>query len=122
MEIMRTHAQNGYELLSQSNSKMLQTGAEVALTHHERWDGTGYPRGLKGDQIPLFGRIVNVADVFDALMSKRVYKEPFPLDKTIQIMSDLSNKAFDPTLIDLLIKNKDRFGSIFEQNPDQNIN
>lgn len=119
MEIMRTHAQNGFDLLAQSNSKMLQTGAEVALTHHERWDGTGYPRGLKGSEIPLFGRIVNVADVFDALMSRRVYKEPFPLDKTLQIMSDLSNKAFDPELIALLIQNKDQFGTIFEQNPDQ---
>jgi response regulator RpfG family c-di-GMP phosphodiesterase len=120
MEIMRTHAQNGYELLAQSNSKMLQTGAEVALTHHERWDGTGYPNGLKGTQIPLFGRIVNIADVFDALMSRRVYKEAFPLDKTIQIMSDLSEKAFDPELLDLLVKNKDQFGAIFVQNPDQN--
>lgn len=120
IEIMRTHAQNGYELLAKSNSKMLQAGAEVALTHHERWDGTGYPNGLKGDQIPLFGRIVNIADVFDALMSRRVYKEPFPLDKTIQIMSDLSEKAFDPELLDLLVKNKNQFGAIFAQNPDQN--
>jgi response regulator RpfG family c-di-GMP phosphodiesterase len=120
MAIMRTHAQNGYELLADSNSKMLQTGAEVALTHHERWDGTGYPNGLKGENIPLFGRIVNVADVFDALMSKRVYKEAFPLDKTIQIMSDLSGKAFDPELIDLLAKNIDQFGAIFERNPDHN--
>ena len=119
MAVMRTHAQNGFDLLAQSKSKMLQTGAEVALTHHERWDGTGYPRGLKGTEIPLFGRIVNVADVFDALMSRRVYKEPFPLDKTIQIMSDLSGKAFDSELIDLLVQNKDRFGAIFEQNPDQ---
>lgn len=119
MNIMRTHAQNGFDLLGQSNSKMLETGAEVALTHHERWDGTGYPSGLKGNLIPLFGRIVNVADVFDALMSRRVYKEPFSLDKTIQIMSDLSGKAFDPDLIDLLVKNKDQFSSIFNQNPDQ---
>ena len=119
MATMRTHAQNGFDLLAQSNSKMLQTGAEVALTHHERWDGTGYPRGLKGTEIPLFGRIVNVADVFDALMSRRVYKEPFTLDKTIQIMSDLSDKAFDPELITLLIQNKDQFEAIFEQNPDQ---
>jgi len=119
MNIMRTHAQNGFDLLAQSNSKMLETGAEVALTHHERWDGAGYPNGLKGNEIPLFGRIVNVADVFDALMSRRVYKEPFPLDKTIQIMSDMSGKAFDPELIDLLIQNKDQFSSIFDQNPDQ---
>lgn len=118
MNIMRTHAQNGYELLAQSNSKMLQIGAEVALTHHERWDGGGYPNGIKGKNIPLYGRIVNIADVFDALMSKRVYKEAFSLDKTIQIMSDLSGKAFDPDLIDLLVKNKDQFGAIFEKNPD----
>ncbi|CAM3835112.1 HD domain-containing phosphohydrolase [Polynucleobacter antarcticus] len=120
MNTMRTHAQNGYDLLAHSSSKMLQTGAEVALTHHERWDGEGYPRGLKGTEIPLFGRIVNVADVFDALMSRRIYKEPFPLDKTIQIMTDLSDKAFDPKLIDLLVVNKNQFRAIFEQNPDQN--
>ena len=118
METMRTHAQSGFDLLGRSNSKMLETGAEVALTHHERWDGTGYPNGLKGNEIPLFGRIVNVADVFDALMSRRVYKEPFPLDKTIQIMSELSGQAFDPALIDLLVKNKDQFSAIFDQNPD----
>jgi response regulator RpfG family c-di-GMP phosphodiesterase len=118
MDTMRTHAQSGFDLLGRSNSKMLVTGAEVALTHHERWDGTGYPNGLKGHDIPLFGRIVNVADVFDALMSRRVYKEPFPIDKTIQIMSDLSGQAFDPALIDLLVKNKDQFSAIFEQNPD----
>jgi hypothetical protein len=118
MDTMRTHAQSGFDLLGRSNSKMLVTGAEVALTHHERWDGTGYPNGLKGNDIPLFGRIVNVADVFDALMSRRVYKEPFPIDKTIQIMSDLSGQAFDPALIDLLVKNKDQFSAIFEQNPD----
>ena len=119
MNIMRTHAQNGFDLLDQSNSKMLETGAQVALTHHERWDGAGYPNGLKGNEIPLFGRIVNVADVFDALMSKRVYKDPFPLDKTMEIMSDLSGKAFDPELIDLLIQNKDQFSAIFSQNPDK---
>lgn len=119
MDTMRTHPQNGYDLLAQSNSIMLQTGAEIALTHHERWDGTGYPKGLKGDAIPLFGRIVNVADVFDALMSRRVYKEPFSLDKTIQIMSDLSNKAFDPEIVGLLIKHKNQFGSIFKENPDE---
>jgi len=118
MDTMRTHAQSGFDLLGRSNSKMLVTGAEVALTHHERWDGTGYPNGLKGNDIPLFGRIVNVADVFDALMSRRVYKEPFPIDKTIQIMSDLSGQAFDPALIDLLVKHKDQFSAIFEQNPD----
>lgn len=118
MDTMRTHAQSGFDLLGRSKSKMLETGAQVALTHHERWDGTGYPNGLKGNEIPLFGRIVNVADVFDALMSRRVYKEPFPLDKTIQIMSELSGQAFDPALIDLLVKNKDQFSAIFDQNPD----
>lgn len=119
MEIMRTHAQNGHDLLKQSNSKMLQIGAEIALTHHERWDGTGYPKGLKSTDIPLFGRIINVADVFDALMSKRVYKEAFPLAKTIQMMTDLSGKAFDPKLIDLLIQHQAEFEAIFAQNPDE---
>lgn len=118
MAIMRTHTQNGHDLLVQSNSKMLQVGAEIALTHHERWDGTGYPNRLKSEEIPLFGRIINVADVFDALMSKRVYKEAFSLEKTIQLMTDLSGKAFDPTLITLLVANKNQFEQIFTKNPD----
>jgi response regulator RpfG family c-di-GMP phosphodiesterase len=118
MAIMRTHTQNGHDLLVQSNSKMLQVGAEIALTHHERWDGSGYPNGLKSEEIPLFGRIINVADVFDALMSKRVYKEAFSLEKTIQLMTDLSGKAFDPTLITLLVENKNQFEQIFTKNPD----
>jgi response regulator RpfG family c-di-GMP phosphodiesterase len=119
MMVMRTHSQNGYNLLKQSNSRMLQTGAEIALSHHERWDGMGYPNGLKSTDIPLFGRIVNVADVFDALMSKRIYKEAFPLIKTIEIMTDLSGKAFDPELIDLLVKHQHEFESIFAKNPDE---
>lgn len=119
MEVMRGHARNGYDLLSDSRSDMLRLGAEIALTHHERWDGTGYPRGLKGEEIPLHGRIVCLADVFDALMSKRVYKEAFSFEKTTRIISEGSGKFFDPRLVELLLANGDQFKEIFRSNPDQ---
>lgn len=115
---MRSHAQSGFDLLIGSSSEMLQLGAEIARTHHERWDGSGYPRGLKGDQIPFAGRIVALADVFDALMSKRVYKEAFSFDKTVSIIKEGSGRFFDPQLVDLLIQNGPLFEEIFEKNPD----
>ncbi len=119
MEVMRSHAQNGYDLLCESNSEMLRLGAEIAQTHHERWDGTGYPRKLKGDAIPLCGRIVSLADVFDALMSKRVYKEAFSYEKTAQIISEGSGTSFDPQLVELLLTNGEQFQEIFQNNPDE---
>jgi response regulator RpfG family c-di-GMP phosphodiesterase len=116
--VMQGHAQNGWDLLHGTGSEMLELGAEIARTHHERWDGSGYPRGLKGDQIPLFGRIVSLADVFDALMSKRVYKEAFSFDKTISIIQGGAGKHFDPDLVALMVKNGPLFKDIFDQYPD----
>jgi len=116
---MRSHAQNGWDLLCESNSEMLRLGADIARSHHERWDGTGYPNKLKGEEIPLHGRIVSLADVFDALMSKRVYKEAFSYEKTAQIIAEGSGKMFDPKLVDLLLANGEQFAEIFRNNPDQ---
>lgn len=118
MLVMQSHAQSGFDLLIGSTSEMLKLGAEIAQTHHERWDGSGYPRKLKGEQIPLAGRIVALADVFDALMSKRVYKEAFSFEKTIEIIQENSGRFFDPNLVDLLVKNGEQFYEIFEKNPD----
>ena len=79
---------------------MLATARTIALTHHERWDGTGYPQGLKGEQIPLFGRIVAIADVFDALISRRPYKEAMNPAEALSTMAKEHGKAFDPALLE----------------------
>lgn len=100
-EIMKQHAEIGYRILSGSKSDLLILAANIALTHHERYDGGGYPNGLSGESIPLEGRITTIADVFDALTSKRVYKIAFPLDQAIKMMRDEKGKHFDPYLLDL---------------------
>ena len=99
-EVMKGHARIGYELLKDSRSEIMKAGAEVAISHHEKFDGTGYPHGLKGNQIPLFGRIVAVADVFDALTSKRPYKEAFPFAEAMAILRRDAGSHFDPQLVD----------------------
>ncbi|WP_207549454.1 HD-GYP domain-containing protein [Methylorubrum salsuginis] len=96
---MRQHALRGYRMLHDSPSRLLQIAAEVALTHHERWDGTGYPRGLKGEEIPRSGRIVAVADVFDALISARSYKPAWPLEKARAHIEADSGRHFDPACV-----------------------
>lgn len=100
-EIMKQHTVIGAQLLSNSHSPVLQMGEMIALTHHEKWDGSGYPNRLAGMDIPLVGRICAIADVFDALSSKRCYKDPWPLDKTLKEMHSLAGKQFDPHLVDL---------------------
>jgi putative two-component system response regulator len=100
-EIMKQHAQIGYEILRGSQSELLETAAIIAWTHHEKYDGSGYPRGLRGAEIPLEGRIVAIADVFDALTSKRVYKPAFSLEQATQMMTEGQGKHFDPGLLDL---------------------
>lgn len=94
--IMRTHAEKGYEILQGSKSNLLDVAAVIAMTHHEKWDGTGYPKGLKGEDIPLHGRIVAVADVFDALTSERPYKKAWEIDRALQFLRDNTGSHFDP--------------------------
>ena len=96
---MRSHTLLGDMMINVGSSPLLRMASEIALTHHERWDGTGYPIGLKGTDIPLSGRIVAVADVFDALSSKRVYKPAFPIDKCFAILEEESGTHFDPTIV-----------------------
>jgi putative two-component system response regulator len=98
-EIMKRHTTVGYDILKDSPAKLLQTAALIALTHHEKYDGTGYPQGLRGEKIPMVGRITAVSDVFDALTSARPYKEAWPVDKAIAEMHQLSGSHFDPQLI-----------------------
>lgn len=92
--------------------------AEISLTHHEKWDGSGYPQGLKGEDIPISGRITAVADVFDALGSKRAYKDPWDSTRIKAILEEERGRHFDPALIDIMIENFDEFLSVREQFPD----
>ena len=100
-EVMQTHATIGDEILQQGDSDILRLAAEVALTHHEKWDGSGYPRGLVGEAIPLLGRIVAIADVFDALTSERPYKKDWPIRKAVGLITGEAGKHFDPQLVEL---------------------
>ena len=106
-EIMKTHAQIGYEMLKHSKRPLLKTAAIIARTHHEKFDGSGYPRGLKGKNIHIYGRIVAIADVFDALGSDRVYKKAWEDEKIFEFFKAQSGKHFDPELIEIFFKHKD---------------
>lgn len=100
--VMRTHTAIGAELLGNSDSPLIQLACQVASDHHERWDGAGYPNGLKGDEISIEGRIVAVADVFDALTSKRPYKDAWSVDEALRYMEGQSGSHFDPALLPIL--------------------
>ena len=108
-EIMKTHAKIGYDILNSSNSPILKSAAIVSYMHHEKWDGLGYPQGLKGEDIHIFGRITAIADVFDALGSDRCYKKAWPLEKILEFFEEQKAKHFDPKLIDLFVENLDEF-------------
>ncbi len=116
--IMQTHAQIGADILSKSDRRILQLAAIIAGQHHERWDGTGYPRGLKGEQIHIAGRITALADVFDALGSKRCYKEPWDDKDIIDLIKKESGHQFEPKLVELLLANIDEILAIRANHPD----
>ena len=101
-ETMKTHAAIGAEILSGDDSELLGMAGTIALTHHEKWDGSGYPNSLKGEQIPLVGRIVALADVFDALTSERHYKKAWTLEATMDYVESNRGKHFDPNMVDAL--------------------
>ncbi len=109
MSIMKTHAQLGYDILKHSDLDLIKASAIVAYEHHEKYDGSGYPRGLKGNDIHIFGRITAIADVFDALGSHRVYKKAWEDSKIFNFFKDEKGKHFDPELIDLFLNNKSLF-------------
>ncbi|MDI7269559.1 MAG: two-component system response regulator [Myxococcota bacterium] len=98
--VMKRHATIGAEILSRSDADVIRTGEVIAASHHEKWDGSGYPNGLKGEDIPIAGRIVAIADVFDALTTKRPYKEPFPIEKAFGILREGRGAHFDPAVVD----------------------
>ena len=109
---MERHTVIGYQILSGSGSALLELGASIALTHHEKWDGTGYPRKLAGPQIPMEGQVAAVADVFDALTSDRPYRKAFPLERAVDIMKGERGKHFDPRLVDMLFESMDQISEI----------
>ena len=110
-KIMKTHAQMGYEILKYSKSEYLQAGAVIALTHHEKWDGSGYPTGLISETIHIFGRIVSIADVFDALTSFRPYKKAWSFDDALKYLDEKSGKDFDPKMVQIF---KDKIDEVKE--------
>ena len=114
-EIMKTHARIGYDILKYSQSGYLKAGAVISYSHHEKFDGSGYPLGLSGERIPILGRIVAVADVFDALTSVRPYKDAWSIEDACALLVEEKGKHFDPNLIDLFIENLDEIKSIKSQ-------
>jgi len=108
-EIMKTHTQAGYEMLKDSKLDVLQMGALVAMQHQEKFDGSGYPKGLKGEEIHIYSRITTVADVFDALGSQRSYKQAWAVVDIVQYFAEGRGTHFDPHLVDLLLGNLDEF-------------
>jgi putative two-component system response regulator len=109
---MKNHTLIGAKLLSQSKSRILQMAREIALSHHEKFNGKGYPNGLAGKNIPLSGRIVAIADTFDALTSKRPYKDPYPPEMVLDIIRKEKGKHFDPDITDIFLKDYDTFVKI----------
>jgi response regulator RpfG family c-di-GMP phosphodiesterase len=103
-ELMRRHTDVGAAILAGSSSPIMQMAEEIALTHHERWDGSGYPRGLSGEDIPIAGRICAVCDVFDALLSDRPYKDPWPLQEALGELRRERGRQFDPHVVDAFLR------------------
>ena len=116
--VMKSHSMIGYRILSNSTSDLLNFAATIALTHHERMDGTGYPRGLVEDEIPFEGRIVAVADVFDAMTTNRVYRPAYPIGEALEIMREGRGDHFDPKILDCFFESMDRVFGIRELHAD----
>ncbi len=111
-EVMKNHCQMGYNMLSHSKRDVLQSAAIIAYQHHEKWDGSGYPQGLAGEEIHIYGRIVTLVDVFDALAAKRIYKEKWALPEILTYIEKQRGSQFDPKLVDFLVENIDAFLAI----------
>ncbi len=117
-KVMEQHTLIGARILGGSESQLLRAGEVIALSHHEKWDGTGYPSGLTAESIPLYGRICAVADVFDALISKRCYKSAFPKEEAYEILKHGRGSHFDPQIVDVFFSHLDDVTAIQEQYPD----
>ena len=120
-DIMKTHTLIGGKILEDPRTDLITLAREVAMSHHERWDGAGYPRGLTGEDIPMPARLVAIVDVFDALLAKRCYKEAFPLEKALDIITAENGKHFDPDVTEALLMNLDDLLAAFRDHPDEAI-
>jgi len=119
LDVVKAHTAIGARMLTGSPSRILQMAEEIALYHHENWDGTGYTPGLRGERIPLAGRIATVADVFDALTHERPYKRPWTIDETVSWMDSVRGRKFDPGAIDALLRSIDAIRSrVLERDDD----
>jgi len=116
-KLMENHPKIGHEMLKHSERDILIAAGTIAYEHHEKWDGTGYPCGLKGEEIHIFGRIIAVADVFDALFSSRVYKEAWSIEKIVELMKEQRGQHFEPALVDIFLDNVNEFVAIYNQYP-----
>jgi response regulator RpfG family c-di-GMP phosphodiesterase len=114
-DTMKRHTILGYDILKSADSPYISDGAEIAMYHHERYNGTGYPKGLSGEDIPLGARIVALADVFDALTSKRPYKEPWPFEEAVEYVIGEKEKHFDPKVVDAFVKGIEQIKLIYSQ-------
>ena len=119
--VMENHPRIGHEMLRHSQRKILIAAGTIAFEHHEKWDGTGYPSGLKGEEIHIFGRIIALADVFDALFSERVYKDAWPIEKIVDLMKEERGQHFEPALVDIFLDNVESFVAIYNQYPADKI-
>jgi len=117
-EEMKLHTTKGYDILKKSNREIMKTAAVIAHQHHERWDGKGYPQGLKGEEISLVGRITALADVFDALSHHRHYKDAWQMEVVLDFIKKERGKHFDSRLVSILLDNGDKFNSVCETYPD----
>jgi putative two-component system response regulator len=120
-DVIARHAEIGYHILSGSDAELLKVAAVIAYTHHERFDGTGYPRGLKGEAIPVEGRIASIADAFDALTTQRVYKPAFEIGHAIDLMLKHRGEHFDPQLLDLFVASTEELTRIHDHYADCTI-
>ena len=117
-ETMKQHTVYGFEIFNKSEHELLKTAALISHEHHEKWDGTGYPRGIQGLDIHIFGRISAVADVFDALSNDRVYKKAWSIEETLNHIKDQSGKAFEQKIVELLLENVEKILDIKKKNID----
>jgi response regulator RpfG family c-di-GMP phosphodiesterase len=117
-DIMKLHPTIGLQILDGSQRPILKAAAVIAHQHHEKWDGSGYPQGLKGEDIHPYARIVAVADVFDALTHERVYKKAWPIDQVRDYLHEVAGQHLDPHYVDILIRNIDKAAEINERWPD----
>ena len=117
-ELIKSHTTIGYEILHKSNRRIIEAAAIVAYQHHERWDGNGYPQGIRGEDIHIFGRIVGLIDVFDALSHSRLYKSAWDSERVFEHIKASRGQSFDPKLVDFFLDNFEEFLAVCKRYKD----